>query len=855
MDNYVGKRLDGRYEIIEIIGIGGMAVVYKAFDNIEHKIVAVKILKSEFLENEEFKRRFKNESKAIALLSHENIVKIYDVSNGNMLQYIVMEYVEGITLKDYILQQGKVSPREAIYYITQILRALQHAHDKGIVHRDIKPQNIMLISDGTIKVTDFGIARFSRSGTRTMTEGAIGSVHYISPEQAKGSLIDAKTDLYSVGVMLYELLTGTLPFQSDNVVSVALMQLQNDPVKPREINPEIPIGLEQIIIRAMQKNVKDRYQSASEILRDIEEFKKNPNIKFNYSMFSNTKSSLITEDNDEDVRIAPDTDTAPTNTKEDAAEEIVAPSDAVDDDSAEKKKTIAVLSGVLAALVIFAIVLISFFAPDSNKVNVPDLMGKNFYSEVMYNDLYADFIFEPVIDTESQEEAGTIVSQSPSTGKIEKGGTITVYISDSKSETEVPDVVGYEYSSAESTLKSFGFEVVIQMEVNEDVELNKVIRTSPKAGVKAANGSTVTIYVSATEEEEYVLVPDLVGLTISQAAARLKEVGLYLNSARTEYRGSLEPAGTIIGHEFIGEEVPVGSSIAVYVSTGKVPENVEVPNIMGLTLEQAIALLKDAELEIDPSKIQYVDSDEPEGTIVWYEFEGEEIEVGTAIAVHVSKGPVTTEPSTEPTTEEHEHSFKLIKEKEATCLEAGYKKYECTKCGETKKETFEALGHTKGKAVAENKIASTCTEKGSYDRVVYCSSCNIELSREKVETEALGHNIVQDASKAPTCTEDGLTAGSHCSVCGEVMVAQSPVEATGHNIVTDGAKQPTCTEPGYTEGSHCSLCGMVSKPQETIAPLGHNDGNSDGKCDSCGAQTGSSQDQSEPASDNSGTDE
>ena len=266
MENYVGKRLDGRYEIMEIIGVGGMAVVYKAFDNIDNRIVAVKILKDEFLANEDFRRRFKNESKAISVLSHKNIVKVYDVSYGDRLQYIVMEYVNGITLKEYIEQQGTINTREAIYFVTQILRALQHAHDKGIVHRDIKPQNIMLTSDGTIKVTDFGIARFSRSETETMNGQAIGSVHYISPEQAKGSVTDAKTDIYSVGVVLYEMLTGKLPFQSENAVSVALMQLQNDPVMPREINPDIPVGLEQIVLRAMQKNLNDRYQSALSLI-------------------------------------------------------------------------------------------------------------------------------------------------------------------------------------------------------------------------------------------------------------------------------------------------------------------------------------------------------------------------------------------------------------------------------------------------------------------------------------------------------------------------------------------------------------------------------------------------------------
>ena len=225
MDNYVGKRLDGRYELQEVIGVGGMAVVYKAYDNIDDRTVAVKILKDEFLASEEFRRRFKNESKAIAVLSHPNIVKVYDVSYGDKLQYIVMEYVEGITLKEYIEQQGVISWKETVHFTTQILRALQHAHDKGIVHRDIKPQNIMLLENGTIKVTDFGIARFSRSETRTMTDTAIGSVHYISPEQARGDITDDKSDIYSVGVVMYEMLTGQLPFQSDNSVSVAIMQL------------------------------------------------------------------------------------------------------------------------------------------------------------------------------------------------------------------------------------------------------------------------------------------------------------------------------------------------------------------------------------------------------------------------------------------------------------------------------------------------------------------------------------------------------------------------------------------------------------------------------------------------------
>ena len=295
MDNYTGKRLDGRYEIQEVVGVGGMAVVYKAYDNIDDRIVAVKILKEEFLANEEFRRRFKNESKAISLLSHPNIVKVYNVNYGDRLQYIVMEYVEGITLKEYIEQQGRLGIKETIHFTMQILRALQHAHDKGIIHRDIKPQNILLLSNGNIKVTDFGIARFSYSDTKTIS--AIGSVHYISPEQAGGNSIDERTDIYSVGVVMYEMLTGRLPFISDNSVSVALMQLQNDPKSIREINPNIPVGLEQIVKRAMEKNTKLRYQTASKMLLDVEMFNNNPNVRFDMDSNKTNIDNYLINDN------------------------------------------------------------------------------------------------------------------------------------------------------------------------------------------------------------------------------------------------------------------------------------------------------------------------------------------------------------------------------------------------------------------------------------------------------------------------------------------------------------------------------------------------------------------------------
>lgn len=282
MDKYIGKKLDGRYEITELIGIGGMADVYKAVDLMEdNKVVAVKILKSEFADNDDFVRRFRNESKAIAVLSHPNIVKIYDVGFSDKIQFIVMEYIDGITLKEFMEQQGVLKWKDTVHFIIQILRALQHAHDRGIVHRDIKPQNIMLFPDGTIKVMDFGIARFAREEGKTISDKAIGSVHYISPEQARGDITDEKSDIYSVGVMMYEMLTGVKPFDADTPVAVAVMHMQNAPRPPRQINDTIPEGLEAIVLRAMQKDASKRYQSASEMIKDIEEFKRNPSIVLN----------------------------------------------------------------------------------------------------------------------------------------------------------------------------------------------------------------------------------------------------------------------------------------------------------------------------------------------------------------------------------------------------------------------------------------------------------------------------------------------------------------------------------------------------------------------------------------------
>lgn len=573
--NYLGKRLDGRYQIMEVIGVGGMAVVYKAYDNIDQRTVAVKILKDEFLANEEFKRRFKNESKAIALLSHENIVRVFDVSYGDMLQYIVMEHVEGITLKEYIQQQGKIDPREAIYFITQILRALQHAHDRGIVHRDVKPQNIMLQSDGTIKVTDFGIARFSRGETKTMTDTTIGSVHYFSPEQATGDVTDAKTDLYAAGVCLYEMLTGSLPFQSDNAVSVALMQLNKEPVLPRTLNPDLPIGLEQIIMKAMQKNVSDRYQTASEMLYDIEQFKRNPNIKFNYIL-----ASTGAEKTDGASEVYEDIPPAPVRTQRQKVQSKPAESSTANEsgdsdiDDKTKKKNIIVLSSVLVVLIVFAVVLFGVFGLNNkNKIEVPQLEGLNYYSDIVNNDLYVNFNIVPNFRSDSTEPAGKILEQEPKHGKkVDPGSTITIYISGAESGVEIPaSVIGKNFNIVETELKALGFVVEIQTQKSDKHDIGTVVGTNPAVGEKASRGSTVIIYVATNKDVQQIEVPSLLGLTVSQAKTALENAGLTLNISGSEYRNSTVTAGLIIGYEKAGQKVLPGTSIAVYVSNGKAP--------------------------------------------------------------------------------------------------------------------------------------------------------------------------------------------------------------------------------------------------------------------------------------------
>lgn len=547
MDKYIGRKIDGRYQVQELIGIGGMANVYKGYDPLENRVVAIKILREEYQDNEEFLRRFRNESKAIAVLSHPNIVRVYDVSLSDRMPSIVMEYIDGITLKEYIEQEGQVRWKEALHFTVQILRGLQHAHDNGVVHRDIKPQNLMLLRDGTIKITDFGIARFSRATSRTLTNHAIGSVHYISPEQARGDTADQKADLYSVGVMLFEMLTGKLPFDGENPVAVAVKQIESRPPRPRELDPDIPEGLEDITIRAMQKDPSRRYQSAAEMLRDIDLFRNDPSVSFEYKYMGEAVPSIRKKK------------------KEEAG-------------SKQKRKrrlpVIPVLTGITIAFVIATVAFVSLMLylndpfARAKDVDLPDLMGQD-YETALRSEKYRQFDIQlESTEYNEQYENGKIFDQNPKPGKkVKEGTTILVKVSTGAQIIPMPGFAGQEVTLVVSRLRELGLTSSIS-EINSDtVQEGFVVRTDPDKGAQVPAGSKVTVYVSGGTGKERTKVPDVEGMNIDDARdLLLTDHGLKVNINYTE---SGESEGTILSQDpTAGSEVSKGSYVTLSVSMG-----------------------------------------------------------------------------------------------------------------------------------------------------------------------------------------------------------------------------------------------------------------------------------------------
>ena len=580
MDSNIGRKLDGRYEITELIGVGGMADVYKATDTMENRVVAVKILKPEYSENEEFLRRFRNESKAIAVLSHPNIVKIYDVGFTDEIQFIVMEYIDGITLKELLEQQGVLRWKDALKFVSQILKALQHAHDKGIVHRDIKPQNIMLFPDGNIKVMDFGIARFSRIDGKTLSDKTIGSVHYISPEQAKGEMTDERSDIYSVGVMLYEMLTGRKPFDGDTPIAIAVKHMQETAIPPREIMPSIPESLEEIVLHAMERSPARRYQSAAEMISDISAFMVNPSIVFGYKSVSEPQNGasskmfkpVIDDDDDEYY----DDDEEYYDDDEEDGEEYE-----------EKKRSyiVPILLAVTVAVVMIAAgviaysVIKNFVVPNGSQnsnVLIENFVGQSY---VRVKQAFSDKLTFNIKEEWSTEyPEGVIIDQSVTNKTVRTGFSLDITVSKGPRMIEVPDMTKKTRSVAESELKSAGFIPVIKEQFDEtgDIPAGMVIKTEPAAGKLHAAGAQISVFVSQGQMETQVKVPNVVGMTREKAIKAITENKLTANVVEVKQEGN---KGKVVDQNTPeGSFVNKGTEITIYVSTGEVdPTEARIP--------------------------------------------------------------------------------------------------------------------------------------------------------------------------------------------------------------------------------------------------------------------------------------
>ena len=553
MDNYekyVGQVFDNRYKIENLIGVGGMAVVYKAVDMLMRRVVAVKILKDDMAAEEPSVKRFINESKAVAMLSHPNIVNIYDVSVRDNVKYIVMEYIEGITLKSYITRRQVLSFKEVVGYTIQILKALEHAHSKGIVHRDIKPQNIMLLKNGVIKVMDFGIAKLPNADTATMSNKAIGTVYYISPEQASGEEIDARSDIYSLGVMMYEMSTGSLPFDAESPVSVALMQVNESPSAPREINSHIPQGLEQIIMRAMEKDPDLRYQSASQMLSHLVKLRENPNMIFKPSPLEKVKRFFSSK--------------------------------------FRKKKSgrsmFPMIMGVFTSfLIVFAIAGLYIFNSifnSSSQEGYETISVDNFVNSV-YTDELKDWFekseYYTISDVEyrysSSAPLGTIIEQSPSEGvrkKVLRGKNeckIKLVVSGGEQQLTLGDFSVRDYRLAVSELRSMGLVCDVRKTNDNSIEIGYVIATDPEPGTLVKSGDTVVLFVSRGPSDGDISVPDFSGKTESETLIILSSLDLTVG--RVSYERSDKAKGTITAQSILpGTKVVARTPVDFTVSGG-----------------------------------------------------------------------------------------------------------------------------------------------------------------------------------------------------------------------------------------------------------------------------------------------
>ena len=596
MDQYIGKLLDNRYEIIEVIGVGGMAKVYKARCHRLNRLVAVKILRDDLSHDEDLRRRFNAESQAVAMLSHPNIVAVYDVSRSDENNYIVMELIDGISLKQYMEKKGnKLNWREALHFITQIVKALGHAHSRGIIHRDIKPHNVMVLRDGSVKVADFGIARLANASSSTLTKDTLGSVHYISPEQARGSHIDARSDLYSAGVVLYEMITGRLPFEGDTPVSVAIQHINGVPLSPRDLDPELPEALETITMKAMASNVDKRYISADAMLADLEEFRKNPSINFDYNAADLLKESAGKEDNpDGKTRPVPvglvsehmrrsgtASERSHSGRRSSYRDEERRVREEELDDRREQSWPMYV---AIVAILLFTVGMIWFlftnflkplFAPAPDYV-VPNLLGLIYEETAENRELLNDFDLVKVATVTDERAEGTIIKQTPDpeTTVKDPGTEIKVTVSGGPKTIIMPDVSEKEYTDAFVLLQNLGLIVSTpEYENHEEIPKGHVISFTPLENAVLKPGDKVQLVVSTGPRDKTEQVPLFIGQSVDWARDKITLHNLVVGE-EFEVWSSEYPAGTVVDQSVEAySEVPQGTKINLQVSKGPDPSD------------------------------------------------------------------------------------------------------------------------------------------------------------------------------------------------------------------------------------------------------------------------------------------
>ena len=702
MDQYIGRLLDNRYEILEIIGTGGMAVVYKARCHRLNRLVAIKILKDEFARDEEFVRRFHAEGEAVAMLSHPNIVQVYDVSSTDSANFIVMELVNGISLRQYMERKGVLNWKETLHFAMQIAKGLEHAHSRGIVHRDIKPHNVMVLKNGSVKVMDFGIARVM-SKSNTLTKEALGSVHYISPEQAKGGYTDNRSDLYSLSVVMYEMMTGRPPYDGESPVAVAIQHINGGAAMPSTLNPNIPGGLEQIIMHGMELETKDRYSSATEMLKDMDEFRKDPGILFAYGMkrtvSDSTQSINLSEirksrttaervaEKKGDVRTPKNTDTAKVRVAGDghlvthdsrrlpsvpAAGTVKRTTGSTGRVAVEQRRdterlarqrqrqreieeearrsrittiSIVVCSFVaVVAIIIFLVALFTgaLFNHSVDLVQVPKLVGEN-YQQLGYNEDFTIVTGQP--EYHDEFEKGQIIRQEPTPGsKVEPGTRITVILSLGKETVQksMEELRGMDYETALNFLKEQGMNPLPFEEFSDEYAKGQVIRTNPVAGTPLTEGQKVEVYYSSGPMIVKEKMPDVVGLNYATAVKRLNDLGF--KNVEFEWKENQEDKDVVIDQSIPRyTDTDITEKIVLTISKGPGVKKAVVPHVVGLPFKDAVKTLN--EYGFTNIGEEYVYDDSAVNTVLHQSVsQGTELDVNTKIILRLSQGPEETVP-------------------------------------------------------------------------------------------------------------------------------------------------------------------------------------------------------------------